>query len=204
LPAFFRSFTGKEPVRDWLKEQSKDTKKAIGEDINTIERMCPVGFPLVRKVDKNLWEVRTVLMEGSGRVFFTIWEKLMVLLHGFIKKSPKTPQKDLDTAKKTGILFYLEVWKMVNNAIGSAFESFLEEEGIREEVESGAVKKIIALQMRDRLQADRLTKSELAERLHTSRAAVDRLLDPNNESVTLLTLKKAASIFGKQLRLELV
>jgi phage-related protein len=59
-----------------------------------------VGFPLVRKVDKNLWEVRTVLMEGSGRVFFTIWEKLMVLLHGFIKKSPKTPQKDLDTAKK--------------------------------------------------------------------------------------------------------
>jgi hypothetical protein len=81
---------------------------------------------------------------------------------------------------------------------------FLNEEGIREEVESGAVKKIIALQMRDRLQADRLTKSELTERLYTSRAAVDRLLDPNNESVTLLILKKAASIFGKQLRLELV
>jgi hypothetical protein len=93
---------------------------------------------------------------------------------------------------------------MTNNAIGSDFGSFLEEEGIREEVESGAVKKIIALQMQERLKNDHLTKSELAERLDTSRAAVDRLLDPYNESVTLFTLKKAAKVFGKQLKLELV
>jgi len=93
---------------------------------------------------------------------------------------------------------------MTNDAIGSDFESFLEEEGILEEVESGAVKKIIALQMQERLKKECLTKSELAKKLDTSRAAVDRLLDPYNESVTLLTLKKAADVFGKKLKLELV
>ncbi len=93
---------------------------------------------------------------------------------------------------------------MKNNAIGSSFESFLEEENIKADVETDAVKKIIALQMRENLEQEHITKTELAHRLETSRAAVDRLLDPYNESVTLLTLKKAASIMGKKIRLELV
>jgi hypothetical protein len=73
---------------------------------------------------------------------------------------------------------------MNNSAIGSTFESFLEEENIKDDVESNAVKKIIALQMRETLRRENLTKTELAQRLETSRAAVDRLLDPYNESVT--------------------
>jgi predicted XRE-type DNA-binding protein len=93
---------------------------------------------------------------------------------------------------------------MNNSAIGSTFENFLEEEDIKEEVETNAVKRIIALQMQKNLKQENLTKTELATQLETSRAAVDRLLDPYNESVTLLTLKKAASIMGKKIKLELV
>ena len=93
---------------------------------------------------------------------------------------------------------------MKNNTIGSSFDSFLEEEGILDEVESEAVKKLIVLQLRQSLEEQHMTKSELAVRLETSRAAVDRLLDPENNSVTLQTLKKAAHVVGKRLRLELV
>jgi len=93
---------------------------------------------------------------------------------------------------------------MKNTYIGSTFDSFLEEEGIREEVENGAVKKLISYQLLETLQQDNLTKTELAHKLCTSRSAVERLLDPNNESVTLSTLTKAARVLGKKLRLELV
>jgi hypothetical protein len=93
---------------------------------------------------------------------------------------------------------------MNNSAIGSTFESFLAEENIKDDVESNAVKKIIALQMQENLRRENLTKTELAHRLETSRAAVDRLLDPYNESVTLYTLKKAALIMGKKIKLELI
>ena len=73
-----------------------------------------------------------------------------------------------------------------NKTIGSSFDDFLAEEGIAEEVETGAVKKLISFQLLETIQKENLTKTELAQRLDTSRAAVDRLLDPDNESVTLL------------------
>jgi predicted XRE-type DNA-binding protein len=93
---------------------------------------------------------------------------------------------------------------MKNKAIGSSFDDFLEEEGIKEAVEAGAIKKLISFQLLETIKTENLTKTELAHRLDTSRAAVDRLLDPENESVTLLTLTKAASVLGKKLKLELV
>jgi predicted XRE-type DNA-binding protein len=93
---------------------------------------------------------------------------------------------------------------MKNKYIGSSFNDFLEEEGIREEVETGAIKQLIAFQLQETLEKEHLSKTELAQRLDTSRAAVDRLLDPYNESITLLTLKKAASVLGKKLKLEFV
>jgi antitoxin HicB len=93
---------------------------------------------------------------------------------------------------------------MKNKAIGSSFDDFLTEEGLADEVESGAIKKIIAYQLQETIKKERLSKTALAVRLETSRAAVDRLLDPENESITLLSLKKAANVLGKKLRLELV
>jgi len=92
----------------------------------------------------------------------------------------------------------------MNNFIGSSFDDFLTEEGISEEAEAGAVKKIIVYQLQEAIEKEQLTKSALAKRLETSRSAVDRLLDPKNESITLLTLKRAANVLGKKLRLELV
>jgi len=97
---FYKSDSGNEPVRDWLKLRTPEEKKAIGEDIKAVEYTWPVGYPSVKKLDKDLWEVRTNLPQGISRVFFTIWERYMVLLHSIIKKTQKTPQQDLETAKK--------------------------------------------------------------------------------------------------------
>ena len=97
---FFKTLSGSEPVREWLKEMDKEDKKSIGGDINAVERVWPVGLPLVRKLDADLWEVRTNLSRGICRVFFTIFERKMVLLHGLIKKTRKTPAEDLQLAKK--------------------------------------------------------------------------------------------------------
>jgi DNA-binding Xre family transcriptional regulator len=92
----------------------------------------------------------------------------------------------------------------MKSCIGSSLDDFLAEEGILEDVEAAAIKRIIAWQLERVIAQEGITKTVLASRMKTSRAAVNRLLDPQNESVTLLTLKKAASVLGKRLRLELV
>ncbi|HKL85429.1 MAG TPA: type II toxin-antitoxin system RelE/ParE family toxin [Treponemataceae bacterium] len=97
---FYKTPVGNEPVREWLKALSSDEKKSIGEDIKAVELAWPIGIPLVRKLDVDLWEVRTKMPNKISRVFFTVWKGFMVLLHGIIKKSQKTPKEDLDLAKK--------------------------------------------------------------------------------------------------------
>jgi len=87
---------------------------------------------------------------------------------------------------------------------GSDFRDFLKEEGILEEVEALALKRALAFQLRRLLKEKSLTKSEMAERMRTSRAAVDRLLDSSNTSITLTTLEKAARALGRKVKLELV
>ena len=98
--AFYKTAAGNEPVREWIKSLSQDEKKSIGEDIKAVEMTWPVGLPLVRKMDTDLWEVRTTLPQKIARMFFTVWGDFMVLLHGFIKKSQKTPVQDIEIAKK--------------------------------------------------------------------------------------------------------
>ena len=95
---FFRSEAGSEPVREWLKVLRRDDKRQIGEDIKTAQLGWPLGMPLIRKIDKDLWEVRTRLADGIARVLFTVDGEYMILLNGFIKKSQKTPQNELKTA----------------------------------------------------------------------------------------------------------
>lgn len=96
---FYRSDAGSEPVREWLRGLSKAQRKAIGEDIKTVQIGWPLGMPLVRKLEAGLWEVRTGLQEGWARVFFTIVGSEVVLLHGFLKASRKTPARELATAR---------------------------------------------------------------------------------------------------------
>lgn len=95
---FYRTETGNEPVREWLKELPRNDKRQIGEDIKTAQLGWPLGMPLIRKIERDLWEVRTTLQDGISRVFFTVDGDHMILLHGFIKKSQKTPQNELKTA----------------------------------------------------------------------------------------------------------
>ena len=98
--AFYKTNSGEEPVRKWLQDLEKEEKKAIGEDIKTVQFGWPLGMPVVRKLEKDLWEVRVSLMDRIARVLFTVKEDTMILLHGFIKKSKKTPANDLKLAKQ--------------------------------------------------------------------------------------------------------
>jgi DNA-binding Xre family transcriptional regulator len=88
--------------------------------------------------------------------------------------------------------------------IGGSFDSFLKEEGLYEEATARAIKRVIARQLDAIMRKDHLTKTMLAKRMQTSRAQLDRLLDPDNESVTLGTLARAAHAVGRNLRMELV
>ena len=97
---FYETATGKEPVREWLLSLPQNEKKIIGEDIKTVQFGWPVGMPVDRKVSKDLWEVRSKLHNKIARVLFTVEGTSIILLHGFIKKSQKIPQKDLELAKR--------------------------------------------------------------------------------------------------------
>lgn len=95
---FFKTLQGHEPVREWLRELPAAERRAIGEDIRTVQLGWPLGMPLVRKLVPGLWEVRVKLKDRIARVLFTVEEGDAVLLHGFIKKSQKTPATELATA----------------------------------------------------------------------------------------------------------
>lgn len=97
---FYKTEAGNEPVREWLKSLPRDDRRAIGEDIKIAQYGWPLGMPLIRKMEHRLWEVRSNISTGIARVFFTVMDDLMILLHGFVKKSQKTPQNELDTARR--------------------------------------------------------------------------------------------------------
>lgn len=100
---FFESANGTVPVRDWLLSLSPDDRRIIGSDIKTAEFGWPIGMPLCRSLANRpgLWEVRSRLPGGRiARVFFCAHEGHMVLLHGFEKKTRKTPDHDIDVAVK--------------------------------------------------------------------------------------------------------
>jgi antitoxin HicB len=91
-----------------------------------------------------------------------------------------------------------------NKHIGSSLDDFLQEEGVLEETRAIALKEAVAWQVQQAMEKEKITKVEMARRMHTSRAALDRLLAPGNASVTLQTLTRAARAIGRELRIELV
>lgn len=97
---FYRELSGREPVRDWLRDLDRQAKKIIGADIKTVQFGWPLGLPLVRSLGGGLWEVRSHLPNTTARVIFTIARSRMILLHGFIKKTRATPKSELDLAKQ--------------------------------------------------------------------------------------------------------
>ena len=97
---FYRTDSGNEPVREWLKGLSKDERQAIAKDIRKAEYGWPLGMPTCDALGGGLWEVRTNLENRIGRVFFCMAGPRMVLLHGMIKKTQKASAIDLNAARE--------------------------------------------------------------------------------------------------------
>ncbi len=98
---FYETALGRKPVREWLLELSADDRRIIGNDMQTIEFGWPIGMPTCRSLGAGLYEVRSNLSDSTiGRVIFCIISGEMILLHGFIKKTQKTPTHDIALADK--------------------------------------------------------------------------------------------------------
>jgi phage-related protein len=97
---FFKTETGHEPVREWLRALPKEECKIIGTDILTVQYAWPAGKPLVDNLGDGIWEVRSRLRNRIARTLFAEVNQEIVLLHGFIKKQQKTPVDELELAKK--------------------------------------------------------------------------------------------------------
>ena len=96
---FYRTESGSEPVRVWLRSLPKEQRTLIGDDIAIVQYKWPVGMPLVRHLGDFVWEVRTSLHKTNARILFAIRKDKMLVLHGFIKKTQKTPKKEIRIAK---------------------------------------------------------------------------------------------------------
>ena len=97
---FFCTLAANGPVREWLASLEREQRRLIGTDIKTVQLGWPIGMPVVRKLEPKLWEVRSDLDGIIARIIFTVVGSQMILLHGFIKKSQKTPAVDLQTARQ--------------------------------------------------------------------------------------------------------
>ena len=108
---FYKTEQGNEPVREWLQQLSSADKKRIGEDIKTVQFGWPLGMPLVKHLDGDIWEVRIALSKWIAKVLFVIDTNSMVLIHGFIKKQQKILKADLDLAKDRVKKLRGHVWR---------------------------------------------------------------------------------------------
>jgi phage-related protein len=97
---FFKTEGGNEPVREWLLSLPREERRIIGEDILKVQYCWPIGKPMVASLTSGLWEVRSRLGDRIARVIFRVDDQTIILLHGFIKKSQKTPKHELDLAIK--------------------------------------------------------------------------------------------------------
>ena len=104
--AFYKQQNGKEPVREWLKSLTKTERRTIGEDIKMVQEGWPLGMPLVCNLGKGLWEIRSSLPNTIVRVLFIMHGGQMVLVHGFVKKTQKTPSQNIEIGLKRA----KEVW----------------------------------------------------------------------------------------------
>ena len=95
---FYRTESGNEPVRDWLKGLSKQERRVLGGDIKTVQFGWPVGMPVVRKLDEGLWEIRSRLDKRIARVIFTVHDGMLILLHGFVQTRAYLPKSLVEFA----------------------------------------------------------------------------------------------------------
>ena len=98
---FYRSEAGRDPVLDWLRGLDKEDRRTIGLDLMRVQFGWPIGMPLVRSLKDGLWEVRSSLpSQRIARLIVCFHDRMLVVLHGFIKKTQKMPMDDLNLAKR--------------------------------------------------------------------------------------------------------
>ena len=161
LPAvFFRTETGREPVREWLQGLQKHERKIIGIDVMTVQYRWPLGMPLVRNLGSGLWEIRSALPNRIARtLFLCMKEKLF-----FCTDSSRKPEK---LQRKTGHWLCSEKMrtskpvKTRNKHRGSSFREFLREDGMLEEVQAVALKRAVALKVYDLMKKKKLMSYSL-------------------------------------------
>ena len=98
--ALYASEGGREPVRDWLRGLDRYDRQTIGADFKTAQFGWPMGMPLIRKLDADLWEIRSRVRDRVVRTLFTVEGGTMVILHAFVKKSAKAPDVELEVARR--------------------------------------------------------------------------------------------------------
>ena len=96
---FFRTASGREPVREWLLSLDKPERRQVGTDIAYVQFKWPIGKPRVDHLRGDIWEIRTRLENRIARVLFAVGDREMVLMHGFIKKTQKTSNDDIELAE---------------------------------------------------------------------------------------------------------
>jgi phage-related protein/predicted XRE-type DNA-binding protein len=207
---FYRTSAWAEVVLDWLRGLDEADRNTIGQDLMRVQFRWPVGMPLCRPLGDGLWEIRSSLTSNRiARVLFCFTEGRLLPLHGFIKKTQKTPDDELKLARKRKREFIWEGNTMATNEPRSVeglttLDSFLDQQGTREAFQTVAVKEVLAWQLRQAMETEHLSQKKLAEKMGTSRSQISRLLDPTDGNVTLVTVQRAAALLGKKVRLELI
>ena len=200
---FYRTEAGTEPALEWLRGLAKEDRRVIGSDLMRVQFWMahrnafgskPKGWPLGSTL--NAAEPADCTAD-------------LVFPSGHVSRAPWLYQEDPEDAGRGPCACEApdergDEMKKRNPHIGSALNDFLKEEGILEETRTAALKEALAWQVQKAMKKAKINKVQMARRMHTSRAALDRLLNPGNASVTLQTLCKAARAVGRDLRIELV
>src|ERR1035437_6520021 len=201
LPArFYRSNSGREPVREWLRNLDAEDRKILGEDIKDVEFSWPIEYATGPGS-------RARIVGGAQQLAAGPHCPRSVLrgdrMHGAASRLHQEDPEDTTAGSRLGAQTEERRRCMKEKNIGSSFDSWLREEGIYQDVTATAIKRVLARQVEAAMKEKNFSKAEMARRMHTSRASLDRLLDPENPAVTLSTLQKAAIVVGSQVRLEL-
>jgi phage-related protein/predicted XRE-type DNA-binding protein len=201
---FFRTKTGLEPVRQWLKDLPAEDRHTISRDLERVQHRSPDATSLARSLGKNLWEVRTRLVNGRvARVILRFHDGEFLALNGFIKQEPDTTSTmapaPVQPQKGAGALSN----KKRHPHHGSSLDSFLKDEGVFEEFRTASVKEAIVCQIQEAMNEKRLTRTKLAKLMQISRDQLDRVLDPAQSKVTLHALHRAAHVLDRKLRVQL-
>jgi hypothetical protein len=191
---FFRTATGHEPVREWLKEMPIEDR---------VQHRWPVGMPLARPLGKGLWRSVSAGEQSHRTRHLLLSRRGAGCAQWLHQEEPENTSRGAPTRlePKEGVGTMSK--KKRHPRHGSTLHSFLKEEGVLEEFRAAAVKEVIAWQIVKAMKDKKLTKNKMAELMQTSRAQLDRLLDPEQGNVTLDTLHRAAHVLGRELRVEL-